>query len=232
MLKIDALKVAFGGAKVLNGVSISISKGEFVCLLGSNGAGKTTTLRTISGLITPSSGTIEFLGKRIDGLPPQNIVKMGISHCPEGRQVFPLMSVQENLEMGGWLIPQKVEENLEEVYQLFPILKERKNQLAGSLSGGEQQMLSIGRALMSKPKLLLLDEPSLGLMPILIQKLFKTIKEINEKGMTIFLVEQNARMTLKFADRGYILEKGDIVIEDTAEKLQCSEDVKKAYLGI
>lgn len=235
MLQISNLDVYYGKSIALRHVTIEIAHQEVVSLLGANGAGKSTTLRTISGLLTPRSGEIIFLGERINGLPPHKIVKKGISHCPEGRRIFPDLSVYENLVMmGAYLRKDKKEvmESLEGVYSLFPKLKERRNQKGGTLSGGEQQMLAIGRALMSKPKLLLLDEPSLGLAPSAVQDLAKKIKEIHASGVTVLLVEQNARMALGISDRAYVLEVGKIALSGKAKDLIQIDQVRKAYLSM
>lgn len=235
MLQISHLDVYYGKARALKDVSIEVQDKEIVALLGANGAGKSTTLRTISGLLVPRRGEILFLGGKISGLAPNKIVKRGISHCPEGRRIFPDLNVYENLVMmGAYLRSDKkeVRESLEGVYALFPKLKERRSQRGGTLSGGEQQMLAIGRALMSKPKLLLLDEPSLGLAPSAVQDLAKRIREIHESGVTVLLVEQNARMALGISDRAYILEVGKIALSGRSRSLIQVDQVKKAYLGM
>jgi branched-chain amino acid transport system ATP-binding protein len=235
MLQISDLRIYYGKAVALKGITLEVGDGEVVSLLGANGAGKSTTLRTISGLLSPKSGEISFMGEKISGLPPHKVVKKGISHCPEGRRIFPDLTVYENLVMmGAYLRSDKKEiaESLENMYTLFPRLKERRNQKGGTLSGGEQQMLAIGRALMSKPKLLLLDEPSLGLAPSAVQDLARRIREINELGVTVLLVEQNARMALGISDRAYILEVGKIVLMGRSSDLIKVDQVKKAYLGI
>ena len=233
MLKIENLDVYYGAIHALKGISLELNEGEIVTLIGANGAGKTTTLQTISGLIRPKNGSITFQGQELTQRPAQEIVKMGISQVPEGRRVFANLTVLENLEMGAYLRKDKegIKATLEKVYARFPRLRERKKQLAGTLSGGEQQMLAMGRALMSKPTLLLLDEPSMGLAPILVQEIFTIIQEINKAGTTILLVEQNAHMALSIADRAYILETGRIVASGAAKELAESEQVKKAYLG-
>lgn len=212
---------------------MNVEEGEIVTLIGANGAGKTTLLNTLSGLLRPKNGTIEYMGKSIVGLPAQQIVRDGIIHVPEGRRVFAEMTVEENLLLGAFLRKdsQQVKKDLEKVYEIFPRLEERKKQQSGTLSGGEQQMLAIGRALMSKPKLLLLDEPSMGLAPILVQTIFEIIQEINNDGTTVLLVEQNAHMALSIADRGYVIETGKVVISGTSKELQESELVREAYLG-
>ena len=235
MLQISHLDVYYGKARALKDVTLNVGDKEIVSLLGANGAGKSTTLRTISGLLSPRSGEISFLDERINGLPPHKIVKKGISHCPEGRRIFPDLNVYENLVMmGAYLRSDKkeVRESLEGVYMLFPKLKERHSQKGGTLSGGEQQMLAIGRALMSKPKLLLLDEPSLGLAPSAVQDLARRIREINELGVTVLLVEQNARMALGISDRAYILEVGRIALSGRSQNLIQIDQVKKVYLGM
>lgn len=235
MLKISNLNVYYGKSIALRNVTIEVGEREVVSLLGANGAGKSTTLRTVSGLLTPRSGEIFFLGEKINGFPPHKIVKKGISHCPEGRRIFPDMDVYENLVMmGAYLRSDKKEvmDSLESVYVLFPKLKERRNQKGGTLSGGEQQMLAIGRALMSKPRLLLLDEPSLGLAPAAVQDLARRIREIHESGVTVLLVEQNAHMALGISDRAYVLEVGKIALSGKAKELIQIDQVKKAYLGM
>ncbi|WP_294465110.1 ABC transporter ATP-binding protein [uncultured Anaerofustis sp.] len=231
--EIKDLNVHYGAIHALKNVSLRVNEGEIVTLIGSNGAGKTSTLRTISGLVPKSSGTIEFMDKPIENTKATDIVKMGISHVPEGRRIFSDMTVLENLEMGAYLRNDKegIKEDILDIYNKFPRLKERKSQLAGTLSGGEQQMLAISRALMSKPKFLLLDEPSMGLAPVIVQDIFKLIKQINEEGTTIFLVEQNANMALSISNRAYILETGEVVMSGNASELLESDDVKKAYLG-
>ena len=233
MLKIDNIHVYYGAIHALKGVSLEVHKGEIVTLIGANGAGKSTTLRTVSGLLAPKSGSISFLGENIAGMPAHEIVKHGISQVPEGRRIFAEMSVQENLEMGAFTRKDKagVEKDFEIVYNRFPRLKERRKQQAGTLSGGEQQMLAMGRALMSRPKLLLLDEPSMGLAPLLIKEIFSIIEDINREGTTILLVEQNANMALSIAHRAYVMETGRITLQGAAKELAASEDVRKAYLG-
>lgn len=232
ILKLKDVQVSYGNIKAVKGINIEINEGEIVTLIGSNGAGKTTTMKTISGLLRPTAGKIEFKDQDITGKSPTEIVKMGISLSPEGRQVFPRMNVLENLEMGSFTRSKsEMNETLEKVFTLFPRLKERTAQMAGTLSGGEQQMLAIGRAMMAKPSLLLLDEPSMGLAPIMVQNIFNLIKEINKLGATILLVEQNARMALMNADRGYLLETGKVVMTDSADVLLASDKIKKAYLG-
>lgn len=233
MLSINNIDVFYGNIQALRGVSLEVDKGEIVSLIGANGAGKTTTLKAISGLIHPKNGSIEFEGTDITNKPAQDIVRMGISQVPEGRRTFARMTVQENLELGAYLRKDKegINNSFKLVFERFPILKERQFQKAGTLSGGEQQMLAMGRALMSKPKLLLLDEPSMGLAPMLVQEIFNIIKTINEAGTTILLVEQNANMALSIAHKAYVLETGRIVLSGTAQELQESEEVRKAYLG-
>ena len=233
MLKIDNIHVYYGAIHALKGVSLEVHKGEIVTLIGANGAGKSTTLRTVSGLLVPKSGGISFLGENIAGMPAHEIVKHGISQVPEGRRIFAEMSVQENLEMGAFTRKDKtgVEKDFEIVYNRFPRLKERRKQQAGTLSGGEQQMLAMGRALMSRPKLLLLDEPSMGLAPLLIKEIFSIIEDINREGTTVLLVEQNANMALSIAHRAYVMETGRITLQGAAKELAASEDVRKAYLG-
>ena len=234
MIRLSDVHSYYGKAHILKGISLEVSEGEIVTLIGANGAGKTTTLRTISGLLHPAQGRIEFMGQRIDHLPPPKIVQMGISHVPEGRRVFPNMTVSENLDMGGFVLGNdqaRLRQNRERVYALFPLLAERRNQLAGTLSGGEQQMLAIGRGLMSNPKVFLLDEPSLGLAPKLVELIFEVIQDINQQGTTILLVEQNAAMALRVAHRAYVLETGRIALQGPAEALMGNEHVRRAYLG-
>jgi len=233
MFEIKDLHVHYGVIHVLKGVSLTVNDGEIVTLIGANGAGKTTTLRTISGLKKPTSGQIILDGVDITNTSAQERVKMGISHVPEGRHVFPSMTVLENLELGAYLRKDKegIAKDLKRVYDLFPVLADRRKQLAGTLSGGEQQMLAIGRALMSRPKILLLDEPSMGLAPLLVQEIFSIIKDVNSNGTTVLLVEQNARMALQIAHRAYVIETGRIVLSGTGAELMESEDIKKAYLG-
>lgn len=232
MLKVSDLSVHYGVIQAVHDVSFEVNQGEIVSLIGANGAGKTTILRTISGLIRPSNGTITFEDKEITKTAPQKIVADGLSQVPEGRHVFSGLSVQENLEMGAFLRKDKdLKADYEQVFEKFPVLKERRGQDASTLSGGEQQMLAMGRALMSKPKLLLLDEPSMGLAPIFIKEIFSIIQEIQQQGTTILLIEQNAKMALSIADRGYVLETGKVVLEGTGAELLASEEVRKAYLG-
>ena len=233
MLKVDNIDVYYGAIHAIKGISIEVPKGEIVTLVGSNGAGKSTTLRTISGLMKPKNGTILFEDKNIVGVPAHKIVGMGLCQVPEGRHVFANMSVMENLELGAYLPNDKdgIARDLEDVFKKFPRLLERKDQISGTLSGGEQQMLAMGRALMSRPRLLLLDEPSMGLAPLLVKEIFNIIKEINESGTTVLLVEQNANMALSIADKAYVLETGRIALAGTAQELASSEAVRKAYLG-
>lgn len=233
MLKIDNLHVYYGAIHAIKGISLVVNEGEIVTLIGANGAGKSTILNTISGLLRPKSGEVIFENTRLNTVQAQEIVKAGICQVPEGRRVFANMSVLENLELGAFLQKEKaaIRARMENVFEKFPRLRERKNQLAGTLSGGEQQMLAIGRAMMSKPRLMLLDEPSMGLAPLLVKEIFSIIKEINESGTTILLVEQNANMALSIANRAYVLETGKIVLEGSARELAESEEVKKAYLG-
>ncbi len=233
MLELNDINVYYGKIHAVKNISLKIKKGELVALLGANGAGKTTTLRTISGMLRAKSGSIIFDGQDINKIEAHKIVAMGLAHCPEGRQVFSRLSVLENLKIGAFLRKdhKKIEKDLELVYSLFPVLAERKNQSAGTLSGGEQQMLAIGRSLMSNPSLLLFDEPSLGLAPIIIEKIFEVIKELKNEGKTILLVEQNAYNALAIADRGYVLETGNIKLSGEAGDLLANDEVKKAYLG-
>ena len=232
MLELQDLHLSYGGIRALKGVSIQVGEGEIVSLIGANGAGKSTTLRAISGLERAQSGKILYNGEDITGKPSKYMVQKGLILVPEGRLIFPDMTVLENLKIGAYLRRDRdVEADIRHVYKLFPRLKERAWQMAGTLSGGEQQMLAIGRALMSNPRLLLLDEPSLGLAPIIIQQIFDTIEQLREQGMTIFLVEQNANQALKLADRGYVLENGHVVLSDTGDALLANEAVRSAYLG-
>jgi len=234
LLKIKGLEASYGELKVLWGINLEVGKGEIAALVGPNGAGKTTLLRTIVGIVKEDRGDIVFEGRRINDLPPYERVKLGISLVPEGGELFPYMTVQENLDIGAYLPEgrRKYHENLEFVFTLFPRLKERRNQLAGTLSGGERQMLAIGRALMSSPKILMFDEPSLGLAPNLALNVLKTIQELNKEGYTILLVEQNVRLALKISSRGYVIENGRIVLEGSSEELLNDPHVKKAYLGL
>lgn len=233
MLALADVNVYYGAIHALKGISLEVNQGEIVTLIGSNGAGKSTCLKTISGLLRPKTGKVMFKGTDLANVAPQAIVAQGISQVPEGRRVFANMTVIENLELGAYLRKDKsgIKEDIKRVYDLFPRLLERKNQLSGTLSGGEQQMLAMGRALMSKPQLLLLDEPSMGLAPILVKQIFSIIKEINASGTTILLVEQNAHMALSIANRAYVIETGKIVLSGDAKQLAASEEVRKAYLG-
>ena len=231
MLKLEHVRTSYGPIEAIRSIDLEIGKGEIVSLIGSNGAGKSTCLMTISGILKPSAGRILLNGADITGLPPHQIVSLGISQVPEGRRIFPKLTVLENLEMGNFLERGDLKSAFETVYTLFPILNERKNQQGGTLSGGEQQMLAIARALMSSPEILLLDEPSLGLAPILVSKIFKTIREINSKGVTVLLVEQNAKAALKLSHRGYVIENGTITLQGASEDLLHNEKVRHAYLG-
>ncbi len=232
LLKVDDIHVYYGSIHAIKGVSFEVNEGEIVTLIGANGAGKSTTLNTVSGLLKPRSGNVEFEGQSLLGVPAHKTVSHGMALCPEGRRVFLQMSVQENLEMGGYTRPaSEIQDSLEDVYQRFPRLKERYKQTAGTLSGGEQQMLAMGRAMMSKPKLLMLDEPSMGLAPILVEQIFDIIKELHRAGTTILLVEQNAQVALSIADRAYVLETGKISMSGSAKELLNDERVQKAYLG-
>lgn len=233
LLRVENLRVKYGNIEVLHGVSLEVNQGEIVTILGANGAGKSTTLLSISGLVRVAAGAIFFENAELQKLRAHDIVKLRIAQVPEGRRIFDTLTVQENLNMGAFVRKDthQVNESREWVYQLFPILEERRQQLAGTLSGGEQQMLAIGRGLMNQPRILLLDEPSLGLAPLLVKAIFQTLKQINESGVTILLVEQNARAALKLAHRGYVMEVGRIVLEDTAEALLADPEVQKAYLG-
>ena len=232
MLNVETINVYYGALHAIKDVSFHVEEGEIVTLIGANGAGKSTILKTISGLLHTKTGGMEFLGRPLGGIKPHKIVEMGLAHVPEGRRVFTQMSVEENLEMGGYTRPKsELDESMEVVYQRFPRLKERRRQVAGTLSGGEQQMLAMGRAIMSKPKLLMLDEPSMGLAPILVDEIFDIVKTLHAGGTTILLVEQNAQMALSVADRGYVLETGRIVTSGTGAELLADEAVKKAYLG-
>jgi len=232
LLDVKDIHVFYGNIEAVKGMSFHVDRGEIVCLIGANGAGKTTTLRTVSGLLRPKEGAIFYDDQRIDLLPAHEIVSLGVAQSPEGRRIFPRMSVRENLDMGAFTRKDAEQrQDMERILELFPILKERARQAAGTLSGGEQQMLAIGRALMTKPKLLLLDEPSMGLAPIVVERIFQTIREISEQGVTILLVEQNAAQALGLANRGYVIETGKIVLEDEARALLANEQVRKAYLG-
>jgi branched-chain amino acid transport system ATP-binding protein len=231
LLELQDVRVKYGAVEALKGVTLEVAEGEIVTLLGANGAGKSTTLRSISGLLRPASGRIVFDGKPLNTLPPHEVVGIGIGHVPEGRRVFPRMSVLENLEMGAYQHKGGSQDVLARVFELFPVLAERKGQDGGTLSGGEQQMLAIGRALMSRPRLLLLDEPSMGLAPLFVAKIFEIISAINADGTTVLLVEQNAAQALRLASRGYVLETGSIVMSDAADALLSDDRVRKAYLG-
>ena len=233
MLEINNINVYYGAIHAIKGISLTVNEGEIVTLIGANGAGKSTTLRTISGLLAPKEGDIKFLGQTISGAPAQDIVRAGISQVPEGRRIFANMTVMENLELGAYIRSDKegIEQDYQMVFDRFPRLAERKEQQAGTLSGGEQQMLAMGRALMSRPKLLLLDEPSMGLAPLLIREIFNIIVDINKAGTTVLLVEQNANMALSIAHRAYVLDTGRITLEGNAQELAASEDIRKAYLG-
>ncbi len=235
MLELKNIKTFYGNIQALKDVSIEISEGEIITLIGANGAGKSTTLMSICGIVPPRSGEILFMGKPIQDMAPNNIVSLGICQVPEGRRIFPFLTVAENLDMGAFLRKDKdeIKRDIEYIYELFPILAERRNQAGGTLSGGEQQMLAISRALMAKPRLLLMDEPSLGLAPLVVKQIFEIIKKINtENKTTIFLVEQNANMALKVAHRGYVMETGRVSMSDTAANLLANDEVRKAYLGI
>ena len=232
LLEIDDIKTYYGNIQALKGVSLSVEEGECVTLIGSNGAGKSTTLRSISGLTPPKTGTIKFRGKEIHGLLGYQVAELGIAQSPEGRHVFPRMTVLENLEMGAFTRNDpNINDDIERVYELFPRLKERAKQKAGTMSGGEQQMLAMGRALMANPKLLLLDEPSLGLAPVIVDKIYEIIREINQRGVTILLVEQNANYALDVSKRGYVLETGKVALSNDSEALRNDPEVMKAYLG-
>jgi branched-chain amino acid transport system ATP-binding protein len=235
VLKLQAVDIYYGDIQALWQVSLHVGEGELVAVVGSNGAGKSTILKAISGLIRPRSGSVEFEGKRIDGLGPDRIVRAGISMVPEGRELFPRMSVRENLELGAAYIQgarARAARSLEHVHELFPVLAQRAGQLAGTLSGGEQQMVAIGRALMARPRLLIMDEPSLGLAPLMVEEVFRAALRVNREGVTVILVEQNVRQSLRFAHRGYVLENGRIVMEGTGKELSENRHVKEAYLGL
>ena len=233
MLTIKDLEVYYGVIQAIKGVSFEVNQGEVIALIGANGAGKTTILHTITGLLAPKNGSVVCEGKELTKMPAHKIVSLGMAHVPEGRRVFADLSVYENLRMGAYTRKDRneIEETLEKVYQRFPRLKERRNQMAGTLSGGEQQMLAMGRALMSKPKILLMDEPSMGLSPIMVNEIFSIIQEVSDSGTTVLLVEQNAKKALSIADRGYVLETGNIVLEGKASDLLNNDSIKKAYLG-
>lgn len=232
MLKVNDINVYYGNIHAVKDISFEVKEGEIVTLIGANGAGKTTTLQTISGILKHSSGTIEFMGQDLAKIPAHKIVSMGLAQCPEGRRIFLNMTVEENLDMGAYTAPAaSIANSLERVYEHFPRLKERRKQIGGTLSGGEQQMLAMGRALMSQPKLLMLDEPSMGLAPILVEEIFNIIRNLHEHGTTILLVEQNAQMALSIADRAYVLESGRIKLTGTGQELIQSEEIRRAYLG-
>lgn len=234
MLNLKNVSVKYGSFTAIHDVNIEVNEGEIVVLLGSNGAGKSTTFRTISGLSKPSAGEILFQDKKLNKRSADQIVQLGIGQCPEGRKLFPAMSVEENLRMGAYIhrrYKAEIKQSLEHVYELFPILKDKRNDAAGSLSGGQQQMLAIGRALMSKPKLMLLDEPSVGLAPLIVEQMFEVIQKINQEGTTILLAEQNANAALKIADKGYVFENGSIVLKGTSQELFANDEVRKAYIG-
>jgi len=233
LLELENVHTYYGQIHALKGISVTVEEGEIVTLIGGNGAGKSTTLNTISGLLRPRQGSIRLLGEELTRCPAHEIVAKGVVQVPEGRRIFGRLTVQENLEMGAYLIKdrKRINENLERVFTLFPRLKERRHQVGGTLSGGEQQMLATGRALMSNPRVLLMDEPSMGLAPVLVDSVFDTIRQLNKEGTTILLVEQNARMALQVANRGYVLQTGEIVLNDSAENLRRNEMVRKSYLG-
>ena len=231
MLKVENINVYYGNIHAIKDISFEVNDGEVVALIGANGAGKSTTLKTVSGLLPSRTGSISFLGQSIDKVPAHKRVAMGLSQVPEGRRIFLQMTVLENLQMGAFTSKEDTKADLENVFERFPRLKERRNQIGGTLSGGEQQMLAMGRALMSHPKLLMLDEPSMGLAPILVEQIFDIIKELHKAGTTILLVEQNAEMALKIADRAYVLESGSITVTGTGKELAASDKIKKAYLG-
>jgi branched-chain amino acid transport system ATP-binding protein len=233
LLEVEDIQVAYGKITAVKGISFTVNEGEVVSLIGTNGAGKTTTLRTLSGLLRPVTGEIRFNGTRIDGMAAHRIVELGLAHSPEGRHIFPRMTIEQNLLLGAYLrkAGSDVDSDVQRVYELFPVLGERRRQAAGTLSGGEQQMLAMGRALMSKPKLLMLDEPSMGLSPIMMQRIMTTVTELRDQGVTILLVEQNAQAALTLADRGYVIETGRVVLEDDGRALLGNEQVRKAYLG-
>ena len=231
MLKVENLKVNFGGIEAVKGISFEVNEGEIVTLIGSNGAGKSTTLRAISGLVKPSDGKIIFEGEDITKVGSSEIVSRGITLCPEGRRIFPDLTVIENIRIGAYLRNDDLSQDIEKCHRLFPILKEREKQLAGTLSGGEQQMLAVARSLMSRPKIMMLDEPSLGLAPLIVKDIFNILKEINEEGVTILLIEQNANMALRLADKAYVLETGTIAMEGTGKELLDNPKIKEAYLG-
>jgi branched-chain amino acid transport system ATP-binding protein len=231
LLELTDVRVRYGAIEALSGVSLTVEEGEIVTLLGANGAGKTTTLRTVSGLLRPHSGQVSYDGQPLTAVPPHDIAALGVGHVPEGRRVFPQMSVEENLEMGAYRRRTGLAEDRDRVFDLFPVLKERRGQLAGTLSGGQQQMLAIGRALMGRPRLLLLDEPSMGLAPLIVAQIFQILKDINAQGTTVLLVEQNAAQALKLANRGYVLETGNLTLSGDAQDLLSNPRVREAYLG-
>jgi branched-chain amino acid transport system ATP-binding protein len=233
MLEIKGLKVAYGRVRAVKGISFSVEEGQIVCLLGTNGAGKTTTLKTISGLLRPEEGEIWFGGRRIDAMPAHSIVSLGLAHSPEGRRIFPRLTVEDNLRLGAFARKDKagIAKDMQRAYDLFPVLYDRRSQAAGTFSGGEQQMLAIGRALLSHPRLLMLDEPSMGLSPLMMQRIMTTIAELQNEGVTILLVEQNAQAALSLADYGYVLETGTITLQNSGQALLTDERVRKAYLG-
>jgi branched-chain amino acid transport system ATP-binding protein len=233
LLEVEALRVKYGNVEALHGIDLAVQEGEIVAILGANGAGKSTTLRTISGLLRPAAGAIRYAGRPIHTLPAHQLVHLGIGHAPEGRRIFGTLTVAENLLLGAFTVSDeaRIASSRERVFGLFPVLRERAGQLAGTLSGGEQQMLAIGRALMASPRILLLDEPSLGLAPLLVKAIFRVIQEINRTGVTVLLVEQNARSALKLAHRGYVMEVGRVVLQDAASALLADPKVQKAYLG-
>ncbi|MEU5806910.1 MULTISPECIES: ABC transporter ATP-binding protein [unclassified Streptomyces] len=233
LLEVNDLKVAYGKIEAVKGISFTVEQGQIVCLVGTNGAGKTTTLRTLSGLIKPRSGSITFDGQPLGTVPAHKIVSLGLAHSPEGRHIFPRLTIAENLQLGAFLRSDKdgIEKDIQRAYEMFPILGERRKQAAGTLSGGEQQMLAMGRALMSRPKLLMLDEPSMGLSPLMMHKIMATIAELKSTGTTILLVEQNAQAALSLADQAHVMEIGKIVLSGTGQELLHNEDVRKAYLG-
>ena len=235
LLRVDQVESFYGPSQTLHGVSLSVEEKELICVLGANGAGKSTLLKNIAGLVKPRKGVVEFAGRRIEQMSAHQIVRQGVTLCPEDKKIFPQMSVLKNLLLGAWVHGRdypRIQKNMVEVFELFPILNDRKNQMAGTLSGGEQQMLVIGRSLMSNPKLLMLDEPSLGIAPLVVERIFEVIREINGRGTTILLVEQNASISLTTAGRGYIMETGRIVLSGSASTLLQDEKVKRAYLGI
>ncbi|GAA2806637.1 ABC transporter ATP-binding protein [Streptomyces showdoensis] len=233
LLEVEDLRVAYGKIEAVKGISFSVEAGQVVALIGTNGAGKTTTLRTLSGLLKPSGGTITFDGQVLNGIPAHKVVSLGLAHSPEGRHIFPRLSIAENLQLGAFLRSDKdgIERDIQKAYDLFPILGERRKQAAGTLSGGEQQMLAMGRALMSQPKLLMLDEPSMGLSPIMMQKIMETIAALKAEGMTILLIEQNAQAALSLADYGYVMEVGTVKLSGTGRDLLVNDEVRKTYLG-